>query len=144
MKKAFGKKLMFSLAALALAAGCGGSGLSRVEEGTLKQILHIGNGSEPKDLDQHTVTGVPEHRIIMALQEGLTTGDPDANPIPGAAERWDISEDGKVYTFHLRKNAKWSNGDPVTANDFLFSFRRALTPALGNEYSYMFFVVVGA
>ena len=80
------------------------------------QIWRVGNGAEPQDLDPQTVTGVPEHKLMMALFEGLVTEDPkDLHPIPGLADRWEISADGLVYTFHLRANAKWSDGTPITA-----------------------------
>ncbi len=118
---------------------------TNVEAGIRDQILHLGNGTEPQDLDPHTVTGVPEHHILMALFEGLVTPDPvDLHPVPGVAKNWDISEDGLLYTFHLNKNAKWSNGDPVTAEDFRLSYKRMLTPSLASEYAYMLHYVVGA
>ncbi|NKB25327.1 MAG: peptide ABC transporter substrate-binding protein [Kiritimatiellae bacterium] len=116
-----------------------------VEHGNHKQILHIGNGTEPQDLDPHIVTGVPEHNIISALLEGLVAEDPKTlQPIPGVAEDWEVSPDGTVYTFDLRKNAQWSNGDPVTAHDFVFSYKRILAPALGSEYAYMLYVIKNA
>src|SRR6185312_16076791 len=92
-----------------------------------------------------TVTGDIEYHIIMSLMEGLVTEDPvDLHPVPGVAESWDISPDRKIYTFHLRHNAKWSNGDPVIAQDFINSYKRALTPALAYAYSYMLYVVHNA
>lgn len=94
------------------------------------------NESEVKSLDWTAVTGLPEHRIIGNIFEGLTRLDAKTlEPLPGAAERWDISDDKKTYTFHLRKNAKWSNGEPVTARDFLYSERRFLDPQTGAEYA---------
>ncbi|HMP83073.1 MAG TPA: peptide ABC transporter substrate-binding protein [Verrucomicrobiota bacterium] len=130
--------------ALILNAGCGRRE-TRVEYGNRNQILYKGNGTEPADLDPQIVTGVTEHHTIMALIEGLVTEDPkDLHPVPGVAERWDISPDGRVYTFHLRKNAKWSNGDPVTAHDFWESYKRILTPSLASKYAYMHFVVTNA
>ncbi len=110
------------------------------------QILRIGNGTEPQDLDPQAVTGTPEHKIIMGLFEGLLTEDPqDLHPVPGVAESWDISPDGKVYTFHLRANAQWSDGAPLTADDFVQSYRRMLSPALASEYAYLLFnFVAGA
>ena len=116
-----------------------------VEVGNTQQILLIGNGADPEDLDPQVTTGLPEHHIHMALFEGLVNSDPeDLHPIPGVAERWEISDDGLRYTFYLRSDARWSNGDPVTAQDFLFSYRRMLTPGFGAEYAYMLYVVKNA
>ncbi|MDP7742384.1 MAG: peptide ABC transporter substrate-binding protein [Lentisphaeria bacterium] len=109
------------------------------------QILHLGNGAEPKALDPHVVTGVTEHNIISALLEGLVTENPKTlEPQPGAAESWTVSDDGTVYTFLLRSNGKWSNGDAVTAPDFVFSFERMLSPGLSAEYAEMLFVMKNA
>lgn len=96
------------------------------------------NGTEPKTLDPHLATGEPEGRLIWELFEGLVRYDPKTmKPAPGVAERWEISEDGTRYTFHLRENARWTDGSRVTAHDFTYSFRRLLTPELGGEYSYI-------
>ena len=110
------------------------------------QIWHVGNGAEPQDLDPQAITGVPEHKIMMALFEGLASEDPkDLHPVPGLAESWDISPDGKTYTFHLRKNAKWSDGSPITSDDFVQSYKRMLTPDFASEYAYLIYdYVVGA
>lgn len=124
--------------------GCGG-GENNVSKGNREQILHWGNGAEPQELDPHIVTGIPEHHILVALLEGLVLKDPSTlEPIPGVAESWAISDDGTVYTFHLRDNARWSNGDPVTAQDFVWSWHRALLPALGNQYAYMLYPIKNA
>ena len=126
------------LGAMAL-GGCVRPG-GRVVQGNRDQILYWGNGTEPADLDPQTTIGEPESHIFNALFEGLVATDPsDHQPVPGVAERWDISPDGRVYTFHLRHNAKWSNGDAVTAKDFIDSYRRILSPALGAQYAEMFF-----
>lgn len=107
--------------------------------------MHLGNGTEPQDLDPQIVTGVPENKIINALFEGLVAEGPSgSDTIGGVAERWDISPDGLLYTFHLRPAAKWSNGDPVTATDFVRSYQRILTPSLASEYAYKLFHVTGA
>ncbi len=103
------------------------------------------NGTEPKSLDPHIMTGQPEGRIGLALFEGLTYWDPETlEPKPGMAERWEESPDGRVWTFHLRRNARWSNGDPVTARDFVWSWQRALAPETASEYSYMLWDLVNA
>lgn len=105
----------------------------------------MGNGSEPQGLDPHIVTGVPEHHIIQALFEGLTLKDKVSLEVkPGAAESWVVSDDGLVYEFTLRENAKWSNGDPVTAHDFEWSWWRALQPKLGSQYVFMLFPIKNA
>ena len=118
---------------------------TRVEKGNRTQSLHLGNSSEPKDLDPHLVTGVTEHNIISALLEGLVAEDPKTlAPVPGTASSWDISADGLIYTFHLRPEAKWSNGEALTASDFLFSYKRILTPALGSPYAYMLYCLKNA
>ena len=125
-------------------AGCGKREL-RVDQGIRDQVLHLGNGTEPAELDPHIITGVPELNIVLSLLEGLVSPDPkDLSPRPGAAERWEISPDGTVYTFHLRKNGRWSNGEPLTARDFVESYQRILTPSLGSEYGYMLFPIKNA
>jgi oligopeptide transport system substrate-binding protein len=107
-----------------------------VDLGTEQQIMHIGNGTEPAEIDPHTTTGMPEFRLQMALFEGLISKHPESLEIvPGVAERWEVSTDGLVYTFYLRQNAKWSNGDVITAEDYVLSWQRALSPALGNQYA---------
>ena len=122
-----------------------GGGADAAKGAKVEQVLHKGNGAEPQDLDPQIVTGVTEHHLIMALQEGLVIEDPkDLHPIPGVAEKWDISPDGKVYTFRLRKNARWSNGQPVVARDFLEAYKRILMPSLASQYAYMHFVVKNA
>lgn len=108
-------------------------------------VLRLGNGDEPQGLDPHLVSGVIEHNILMSLLEGLCAEDPKTlQPVPGAAEKWEISDDGTVYTFTLRENGRWSNGDPVTAEDFRFSFERILSPRLAGEYAYMLHVIKNA
>ncbi len=108
-------------------------------------ILLWGNGTEPKGLDPHLVTGVPENHVISSLIEGLIAYHPtnDLIPEPGMAERWEHNDDQSVWTFYLR-DAKWTNGDPVLASDFVYSWQRAITPELGNEYAEMFYVLKGA
>ena len=103
------------------------------------------NGDEVQSLDPATVTGVPEGRILRALYEGLCSKDPvTLEPIPGMAEAWTKSDDGRVYVFDMRNGALWSNGDPVTAHDFENSFRRFLEPATASQYAYLLWKAVGA
>jgi oligopeptide transport system substrate-binding protein len=109
-------------------------------------VLRIGNGGEPRDLDPHTVSGTPEVKIIQCLMEGLVTYHPTDDEIPyaGAAERWEVSDDGRTWRFYLRDGGRWSNGDPVTAADFVYSWKRVLNPALVNEYADWMYMIVGA
>ena len=126
--------------------GCSsGPDETRVEQGTREGVLHFGNGTEIQGLDPHIVTGVPEHHVIQALFEGLVVKNPYTLEIePGVAESWQISEDGRTYTFNFREDSYWSNGDQVTTEDFLWSWQRALTPALASQYNYMYFPIVNA
>ena len=93
------------------------------------------NGAEPELLDPIKVTAQATGRVTYALFEGLTAFGPAAKPEPGVAESWEVSEDGLRYTFHLRHNSRWSNGDAVTAGDFVYSWRRALLPEMACEYA---------
>ncbi|MGI9316504.1 MAG: peptide ABC transporter substrate-binding protein [bacterium] len=120
-------------------------GPTNVEQGNREQVLHLGNGTEPQDLDPHIVTGVTEHNIISALLEGLVGENPETlEPVPGMAEYWAISADGLEYTFFIREDARWSNGDPVTAQDFVWSWQRMLSPALAAEYAYQLYPIRNA
>ncbi len=103
------------------------------------------NGTEVQGLDPATVTGIPEGRVMRALYEGLYIKHPRTlEPIPGMAESYELSDDGLTYTFHIRKNAKWTNGDPVTAHDFEYSWERFLNPETAAEYAYQLWYVRGA
>ena len=116
-----------------------------VEEGNCTQTIHIGNLGEPNDLDPHIADSTNTSAIIQSLFEGLTINDPKTcEPRPAVAESWDVSPDGLTWTFHLRPTARWSNGDPVTAHDFVYSFRRILMPRLAAEYASMFYVLKNA
>ena len=90
--------------------------------GAAEQVFRINNMVEPESLDPGVVTGVPEHRILSNLFEGLTTADPkDLSPRPGMAATWTVSKDGLIYTFKLR-SARWTDGKPVTAHDFVYAW----------------------
>jgi oligopeptide transport system substrate-binding protein len=102
------------------------------------QIMRYVTGSEPESLDPQIGTGQPEGRIYMALFEALCEFDPKTmEPIPAIAERWDVNRDSSEFVFHLRKNARWSNGEVITAHDFLYSFRRGLSPELASRNAYL-------
>ncbi|MEZ9479160.1 ABC transporter substrate-binding protein [Vibrio splendidus] len=106
-----------------------GTELAKVQE------LVRGNGTEVATLDPHKSQGVPESHVIRDLLEGLVNQDANGKTIPGVAETWETT-DNQTYTFHLRKDAKWSNGDPVTANDFVYSFQRAVDPVTASPYAW--------
>jgi oligopeptide transport system substrate-binding protein len=118
---------------------------NNVELGNRQGILHLGNGTEPQTIDPHVMSGTPEVNIATALYEGLVTRNPLTLEMePGVAERWEISDDGLVMTFYLNPAARWSNGDPVTAHDFVWSLRRSLHPDMGNQLAYTLFPISGA
>ncbi len=102
------------------------------------------NGAEPEILDPALVTAQATSRVTYTLFEGLTAFDSRGVPQPGVAERWEISPDGLRYTFHLRKEACWSNGEPVTAEDFHYSWKRILLPETAAEYAYQLHYIRGA
>ena len=107
--------------------------------------LVIVNGGEPESLDPAIVTLAADMRITKALFEGLLRLDGETGrPVPGWAESWDLSPDGKIYTFHLRSNAMWSTGEPLTAEDVLYSWRRALNPATAADYAGQLFYIRNA
>jgi oligopeptide transport system substrate-binding protein len=107
-------------------------------------VLHRGNGAEPETLDIHKSSGVPEANIQRDLFEGLVTEGADGKLQPGVAEKWEISADGKTYTFHLRQDAKWSDGTALTASDFVYAWQRALAPATASDYAFILWPIDGA
>jgi len=134
-----------TLLALAfLAAGCGDrapDGSRVADEGV---TFHRGNGAEPATLDPHRAEDSASFEILRDLYEGLTTGTVEAKVVPGTAESWDVSPDGLTWTFTLRADAAWSNGDPVTAADFVAGFRRTVDPATASTYAQVLFPVKNA
>ncbi|MBX7171777.1 MAG: peptide ABC transporter substrate-binding protein [Pyrinomonadaceae bacterium] len=103
-------------------------------EAPTDNVMRYISGSEPESLDPQVANGQPEARLYMAIYDGLVEYHPKTmEPIPGIAETWEISKDGTEYLFHLRKNAKFSDGTPITAKDFVFTFRRALSPELASR-----------
>ena len=133
MKKAF----------LKLAAGVAlGAVLS---SGAFAQVVYNrGNDTDPVSLDQHKTSTVAEAHLLRDLYEGLVVYDTQANVIPGVAESWEVSDDGLVYTFNLREDARWSNGDPVTADDFVFAFRRIQDPETAAGYANILYPIKNA
>ncbi len=130
------------LALTALVAGGCGPRETPAEAGLRTRTLLVGNGAEPADLDPHATDAYTDMVILATLFEGLTVLDERTSQgLPGVAERWETSADGLTWTFHLRADARWSNGDPVTARDFAFAFQRILTPGLGAPSSYLLWVI---
>jgi oligopeptide transport system substrate-binding protein len=130
--------------ALFALSGCG-KRETRVEAGNRTQTLLVGNAAEPSDLDPETITVYTDTMIAYSLLEGLTKLDAITSlPVPDLATGWDVSAGGNMYTFHLRPNARWSDGDPVTAGDFVYSFHRILSPAFAALYSYMLWPIKNA
>src|SRR5918994_1506696 len=130
--------LIGSLAGLAAVLMLGASGVAFAAG-----ELHIANSGEPDTLDPHHVSGVWENRIIGDVLMGLTTEAADGSVIPGAAESWEVSDDGTVYTFTLRDHT-WSDGTPVSAEDFVFALRRILDPAAAAEYASLLHAIKNA
>lgn len=125
---------------VSMLVSCQGGSQNDLAQLTRDQIYAVGNGSEISGLDPHRVTGVPEDHVISTLFEGLIGEDPKGlGLLPGVAQSWRISKDGKVYTFEFQSNAKWSNGDAVVPEDFVFAWKRLLTRDLGAEYAYLLF-----
>ena len=134
--------------AAALAAAVALLGCSRgtnVSTGDSAQVLHRGIGADLADLDPHMATETSYYTVLSALLEGLVAEDPvDLHPVPGVAERWVISPDGLTYTFFLRADARWSNGEAVTSQDFIGSWQRILTPSLGAPSASQLYLIQGA
>ncbi len=133
------KKLLVLLLVLSLAFAFFGC---KQEEAAVEEAAEepaefiLVNGTEPESLDPHLISGVPEHRIYMSLFEGLVSYDPEtAEPVPGLAESWEISDDGTVYTFKLRETT-WSDGVPITAQTVVDSWLRMLDPETAAPYAW--------
>jgi oligopeptide transport system substrate-binding protein len=136
-----------------VAAGCGGddeeagSETGAATEGAAEaaeQVITVNWGTEPPSLDPGLASDVTSANILLNIMDPLITLDEDLNPVANAAESFETSEDGKTVTFVLRDGLKWTNGDPVTAEDFEYSWKRTVSPELGADYAYQFYGIVGA
>jgi len=135
---------LFLLVGVVGFAGCG-KRETLVESGNRTQVLHRSVGQDLKDLDPHLATTAADYNVLSALFEGLVAEDPvDLHPVPGVAASWDVTDGGLTYTFHLRPEARWSNGDPVTAQDFANAFKRVLTPAFAAPNAPALYLIRGA
>lgn len=129
LKKVFCAACVFAVMTAGVAFGAGN--------------LRVASMGEPASLDPHKVSGTWENYIVGDMFVGLTTEDTKANAVPGVAESWTISPDGKTYTFKLRKSA-WSDGTPLTAADFVYSMQRILLPETAAEYASLLYIIQGA
>ncbi|WP_064720178.1 ABC transporter substrate-binding protein [Proteus hauseri] len=130
-------KMTLSASLVSLALMSSFSYAATPPEGTVlskQQHIVINNGTEVSSLDPHKVEGAPESNIILNLLEGLVYVGPNGENIPGVAQRWE-TEDNKIWTFYLRDDAKWSDGTPVSAEDFVYSWRRLADPKTGSPYA---------
>jgi len=122
------------------AGGTGGGGTGAAAE----QVLRMGWGAEPPSLDPGLATDTTSSNVLLAIMDPLVRLNSETNAAePSLAESWDISEDGKTVTYHLTADGKWTNGDPVTAGDFVYSWKRTLSPELAADYAYQLYGVVG-
>lgn len=128
---------------LSVLAGCGAKKEEKAATAT-KQELVYNLGSDPKTLDPGLNTAVDGSIVISNLFEGLAKLDENDKAISGQAEKWDVSEDKLTYTFHLKKDLKWTNGDPVKASDFVYAWKRVIDPATAAEYAYQMYYIKGA
>ncbi len=137
-----------------VAGGCGGdddegasgTGATTEDGGSeaAEQVITVNWGTEPPSLDPGLASDVTSANILLNIMDPLVKLDDDLNPVPAAAESFETSEDGKTVTFVLRDDLKWTTGDPVTAQDFVYSWKRTVSPELGADYAYQFYGIVGA
>ncbi|WP_026379296.1 peptide ABC transporter substrate-binding protein [Afifella pfennigii] len=127
-----------------LAAGAALAALLASAAAAAEVTYMRGNDSDPETLDQHKTSTVSEANILRDLYEGLVVQDPAAEVVPGVATDWQVSDDGRLWTFSLREDARWSNGDAVKAEDFVYSLRRILTPETGAKYATILYPIKNA
>lgn len=134
------------VAVAVVVAGCGGGGEEKGAAGEGKraasQVLRMAWGAEPPSLDPGLATDTTSSNVLLNIMDPLVRLGEDLQPTPALAESWDV--DGKVVTFHLRDDGRWTNGDPVTAHDFEYSWKRTLDPKLAADYAYQLYGIVGA
>ena len=136
---------MFVATFAALAAGCGGgNGAGGDGGGVIDQVITINWGTEPPSLDPGLATDTTSSDVLLNIMDPLVKLGDNLEPVPNLAESWDVTNGGKTVTFHLRNDGKWTNGDPVTAKDYEWSWKRTISPDLAADYAYQFFGIVGA
>ena len=150
--------LAMLVASLALvAAGCGGdddggdaAGTGETQEEqeggaeAAEQVISVNWGTEPPSLDPGLASDTTSASILLNIMDPLVKLDDDLEPVPSLAESWEVSEDGKTVTFTLREDGQWTNGDPVTAADFEWAWKRTISPELAADYAYQFYGIAGA
>ncbi len=109
-----------------------------------ESVLHRGNGAEPQTIDPQLRTGTPSSHILGDLFEGLVAEGIDGSVVAGIADKWEVSKDLTTYTFHLRDDAKWTDGTPITAEDVVYGWQRGVNPAVGSEYAFLLYPVKNA
>ena len=140
--KTFFQLLAAAMAVTVLVAACSGGGDD--ETGPADGVITVNWGTEPPSLDPGLASDTTSSSILLNLMDPLVLLDADLEPTPGVAESWDVSPDGKTVTFNLRQDGRWTNGDPVTAADFEYAWKRTISPDLAADYAYQFFGIVGA
>jgi oligopeptide transport system substrate-binding protein len=149
-KRTGSRGVLLGLAATVVAVGVaacgggGGGGGGDVGQGDEDGTITVNWGTEPPSLDPGLATDTTSSSILLNLMDPLVILNEDLEPVPSLAERWEITNGGRRVTFHLRPDGRWTNGDPVTAHDFEFSWKRTISPTLGADYAYQFFGIAGA
>ncbi|CAI8839939.1 MULTISPECIES: peptide ABC transporter substrate-binding protein [Bacillus] len=143
MKQKKSRLLVITLVTSLILSACS-STANKVNKETQKQVLNVTVSEEIPSLDTAKVMDGTSSHVMQNIFEGLYVLDNQDKPVPGVAKSFEKSEDGKRYTFHLRKDAKWSNGESVTAHDFTFSWKRTLSPGTASQYAYMLFYIKNA
>lgn len=149
MKKSKFSLLSAFIVAILMLSGCFSGDKEQAgtgEEGgkAEKKVLRINNSSEPGSLHPGTAQGTHDSWMLEHAFEGLTKKTPEGEIVDGMAEKWDRSEDGLTWTFHIKDDVKWSNGDPVTAEDFEYAWKYALHPETASQYAYQLYYLAGA
>ena len=145
--RTLGRHLALLLGAIALAlaaASCGDSGGGDEGAGSSDGVITVNWGTEPPSLDPGLATDTTSSNILLNVMDPLVKLGDDLEPVPSLAKSWDVTQGGKRVVFHLRDDGRWTNGDPVTAQDFEYSWKRTISPELGADYAYQFFGIVGA
>ena len=140
-------RLIPFIAALAVGlalAGCGGGDEAGSGSGDADGPITVNWGTEPPSLDPGLATDTTSSNILSNIMDPLVKLGDDLEPVPSLAESWEMSDDGRTVTITLRTDGRWTNGDPVTAEDFEYSWKRTLSPELAADYAYQLYGIVGA